>query len=528
MKTSKRIIMNRSYILSALFAFCMLFSMSCEDLEEDPVGLLSPEGFFKTPDDVLIGIYGAYSSIEHEAFWGRKLSLSLMLRSDMVTIGDQTTAARRIEVDQMNMSSNNGMVSEFWPKGYQALAAINYALEGAEGVEASEEQLNPIVAEGRFLRAFIHYYFVRLFGEIPYIDAAFSDPALAYSLEQNAVDKSYEGIIADLEFAKQWLPDVPSARWRPGKGTAAGFLASVHLTLGAFPKAYEEAKYVIDNAGTFQYALEGEFADLFDPSIAESSRELLFEVDFSGNDAATSIGGGNPSTDYLASVTGPRKDERFGFGEGWSVAVPSIAVYNTWDARDYRRDVSFDTLMTYLGEDTPYTEWGAIPLNVARPHIAKYFRALGQSGAESGLNGRDSEIDFPVMRYAEVLLTAAEALNEMNGGPNAEAEGYVNEVRSRARRELDGDPSNDRAFPVDVTAGMSQAAFRDLVLDDRRLELAFEGVRWFDIKRRELGVEAFGASGLEQQAFDPTRDYLFPKYQNDVDRNENLDQNDHY
>lgn len=528
MKDLNQKIMKRSYIVSAIFVLSMLFTFSCDDLIEEPVGLLSPEGFFKTPQDVQVGLNGGYSAMEHEAFWGRKLSLALLLRGDMVTIGDQTTTALRIEVDQMNMSSNNGMVNAFWPKGYEALAAINYALEGAKTVEASEEELNAVVAEGRFLRAFIHYYFVRLFGEIPYIDFAFSDPDLAYTLPQNPVEDTYAGIIEDLEFAKLWLPDAPGLRSRPGKGAAAALLASVHLTLENWPAAYEEAKWVIDNSGTFQYNLEGEFADLFDPAMSAPSNEVLFEIDFSGNDAAGSIGGSNPSTDYWASVTGPRKDERFATGEGWSVAVPSLEVFNTWDERDYRRAVSFDTLMVYLGEETPYTEWGDIPLNVARPHIAKYYRTLGLSGAPSGLNGRDSEIDQPVLRYAEVLLTAAEALNEMNSGPNAETEGYVNQVRERARRELDGDPTNDRSFPANVPTGLGVDAFRDLVLEERRLELAFEGGRWFDIKRRRMAETAFSSGGLEQQNFNPARDYLFPKYQDDVDKNPNLTQNDNY
>lgn len=520
--------MRRFKILSSALTLGTVLTFSCGNLDEEPIGLLSPEGFFKTPQDVQVGLNGGYSAIEHEAFWGRKLSLTLLLRGDMVSIGDQTTAARRIEIDQMNMSATNGMVSEFWPKGYEALAAINYALEGAKSVDAPAEELNAVVAEGRFLRAFIHFHFVRLFGEIPYIDVAFSDPNLAYTLPQNPVEDTYAGIIEDLEYAKEWLPASPALRSRPGKGTAAGFLASVHLTLGHWDDAYAEAKYVIDNSSSFNYALEPEFADLFDASISTPSKELLFEIDFSGNDAAGAIGGANPSTDYWASVTGPRKDERFSFGEGWSVAVPSLKVYESWDSRDYRKSVSFDTLMTYLGAPTPYTSWGTIPLNVARPHIAKYYRALGLSGAPTGLNGRDSDIDQPVMRYAEVLLTAAEALNEINGGPNAEAMGYVNDVRSRARRELDGDASNDRSFPANVASGLSQDAFRTLVLEERRLELAFEGSRWYDIKRRQLGVQAFGPDGLEQQNFNPAKDYLLPKYQTDVDLNENLTQNDQY
>lgn len=513
-----------------VFVIIVLASLtySCDDLEENPVGLLSPNGFVKTPEDVQILVNGAYSALEHESFWGRKLSLSLILRGDMVTIGDLSTPSRRQEVDQMNMGAGNGMVSAFWPKGYEAIAATNAAIDGAKNVEAPEAQLNPKIAEARFLRAFVHYHFVRLFGEIPYMNESFNDPSTAYTWPQSPVATIYEGIIEDFQYAKEWLPDVPFDRTAPGKGTAAGFLASVYLTLGNYQSAYDEAKYVIDNSGTFNYNLEGEFADLFDPSIGGSSNELLFEIDFSGNDAATSIGGGNPSTDYLASVTGPRGDERFAFGVGWSVAVPSLEVFNGWDERDYRRSVSFDTMMIHGGVATPYTAWGDIAQNVARPHIAKYFRALGESGAPAGNNGRDSEIDFPVMRYAEILLTAAEALNEINGGPNAEAEGYVNQVRSRARRELDADASNDRSFPQNVGAGLGQDDFRQLVLDERRLELAFEGGRWYDIQRRQMGETVFGAGGLEPQTFNPGRDYLFPKFQIDVDLNENLHQNDGY
>ena len=509
----------------------MIFNFSCQNLEENPVGLLSPEGLFNTPEDVALSVNGGYSLIGHENYWGRKLSLSLLLRGDMVTIGDETTAGRRIEVDEMNMSANNGMVSAFWPKGYEAIAALNMAIEGSEGVEADESELNAVVAEARFLRAFIYYNFVRLFGEVPFVTASFANPEDAYSIPASSEDEIYAGILEDLEFAKLWLPDMPAFRSRPGKGTAAGFLASVHLTRGSFQSAYDEAKYVIDNSGAFGYALEGEFNDLFDPAMSEASNEILFEIDFIGADASgnpSELGGGNASTDFIAPVTGPRGDERFSAGAGWSVAVPSLAVFNGWNENDYRRSVSFDTVLINGGLEVPYTGWDAIPRNVARPHIAKYYRAIGQSGLETGSSLRDSDIDYIILRYAEVLLIAAEALNEINGGPTAEAEGYINDIRSRARRELDADASNDRAIPANVAGGLSQAAFRTEVLEERRLELAFEFGRWFDIKRRNLGDAAFGATGLDPQNFSASKDYYFPKYQQDVDLNDNLNQNTGY
>jgi hypothetical protein len=123
-----------------------------------------------------------------------------------------------------------------------------------------------------------------------------------------------------------------------------------------------------------------------------------------------------------------------------------------------------------------------------------------------------------MMRYAEVLLIAAEALNETSPG-SGEAAGYVNRVRARARA------GNGSTFPEDVTGGMSQGDFRDMVLEERKWELAFEYKRWYDIARRQLGAEVFGASGLEglKENFDPGRDYLFPILADELARNPNLE-----
>jgi hypothetical protein len=160
----------------------------------------------------------------------------------------------------------------------------------------------------------------------------------------------------------------------------------------------------------------------------------------------------------------------------------------------------------------PYTVFA----NTKRPHIAKYRRYPGSSNAE----GRYSDHNYATMRYAEVLLIAAEALTEVNGAPNAEAEGYVNQVRARARNWA----GKQTAFPADVGTGLSKDAFIDLVLEERRLELAFEYKRWYDIKRRNLGVEVFtGPGSLEPHPnFDPNRDYLMPLPRTELAINPNL------
>ncbi|MBC9797003.1 RagB/SusD family nutrient uptake outer membrane protein, partial [Sinomicrobium weinanense] len=347
-----------------------------------------------------------------------------------------------------------------------------------------------------------------------YIDFAVSDAEEVNDISKTPEAEVYEGIIADLEFAKQWLPDRQPVRSLPSKATAAAYLASVYLTLGEYQKAYTEARYVIDNEGTFGLSLEADFQDLFDADKTAGLKEPLFTIDFIGQSAD-----GNLGTDYLPSVTGIREDETGRVnGGGWTVAVPHIRVFEEWNERDYRRAVSFDTIAVFNGQTVPYTDFANYSdRGVNRPHIAKYYRYPGLAGS----NGRQSSHNYITMRYAEVLLIAAEALNEITPG-SAEAAGYINRLRQRARNRA----GEMAAFPEDVPAGLSQSGFRDMVIRERRIELAFEFKRWYDIKRLQTGEESFGPDGLEPHAdFDPGRDYLFPLPGDELARNPNLQPN---
>jgi hypothetical protein len=186
-------------------------------------------------------------------------------------------------------------------------------------------------------------------------------------------------------------------------------------------------------------------------------------------------------------------------------------VFNTWDNRDYRKQVSFDDSLLIGGKLVPYTEFP----NTKRPHIAKYARFAGTANSE----GRYSDQNYAAMRYAEILLIAAEASVEVNG-PNAEALTYINEIRARARNWA----GKQTTFPANVTTGLSKAALIELIMEERRIELAFEYKRWFDIKRRKLGETVFlGPKSLEPHtSFNPARDYLMPIPRVELQVNPNL------
>src|SRR5688500_7960626 len=144
--------------------------LSCVDLEEKPVGILAPESMFKSPKDVETAIFGAYGWIATERLYGRQFVTALLLRGDMADIGDRGTPAERQQVNDFNMDDNNNMVNQFWPVWYQVISATNAAIAGAESLKLPENEINPLIAEARFVRAFSYFHLVQVFGDIPYID----------------------------------------------------------------------------------------------------------------------------------------------------------------------------------------------------------------------------------------------------------------------------------------------------------------------------------------------------------------------
>jgi len=484
--------------------FIIAAMLGCTDLEEEPVGVLAPEGFFKTESDVEAAIFGAYGRLASERLYGRKLVLSLQLRSDMCDIGDRGTPARRQQINDFNSDANNGMTSNIWPYSYQVISACNSAINGAELISIDDATKNKLIAEAIFTRVFMYYHLVRLYGDIPYIDAFISDPSSVVEISKTPAATVYQNLTADLDFCIANLPmeHPDNARTRPSKGSAYTLLADIHLTLGNWNEAFTNAKWVIDNKVDLGYDLVADFQDLFDATKHDGIIEHIFAVDFLGQQR----GSGGENDDLMGPITGIRG----GDDQGWSVSVPAMKVYNGWNSRDYRKKVSFNDSTLVGGVLTPYTEYQ----RVQRPHQAKFDRYPGGSDA----NTRYSDHNYVCFRYAEVLMIAAEAQNELSGADDALV--YVNEVRARARNWA-GTQVN---FPADVASGLTQAQFRDTIMDERRLELAFEFKRWYDIKRRQLGQAVFTDTLTSLEPHENFEDfkYLLALPDDELKRNPNL------
>jgi hypothetical protein len=498
------------------YLFLLMIGLSiiagCSKLEEDPVGLLSPDGFFQTVQDIQIAVDGSLTHAINEEIWGRKLSIALMLRSDMVDL--QSSQTRRVEMNMHTISGNNEMVYDPWTRIYLGISAANNAIKGAEDVDADPELKNPVVAQAYFARAWYYFHLVRLFENIPYIDEnTTAEEAFTISLTPEA--QVYEKILADLAYAKEWLPNTVTSRAIPSKAAASSYIALVHLTMGDYQNAWNEAKEVIDNAGIYQLALDPDFQALFDAGRIDASLEPIFALDYNNVEAEDN------AYDQTAPMTGIRGDDD---DQGWSVAVPSMAVYESFDALDYRTRVSFQTICTINDSTVDYHSFDISGHEHAanRPYIAKYTR-FPRPYARG--NKRATSHNYSMIRYAEVLLIAAEAAVEL--GDQASARMYINEVRARARQggqSTNGGYVEETIVPSDVPADLTGTVTVDDVLEERRIELAFECKRWYDIKRRQLGDEVFSASGYEgaKPDWNASVDYDTPIPDEEIERNPNL------
>lgn len=523
--------------------------IGCSDLVEEPVGLLAPEGFFQTTKDIQAAVNATYAHNLNEEIWGRKLSIALMLRSDMVALTPASSSnARRQQMDNVTALDDSEMIYDPWNRIYQGIAAANGAISGAELVDATDEEKNPIIAQAYFMRAYYYFHAVRLWGAVPYI----TEPVTATtadevaSISRTPAADVYAAIISDLTFAKTHLPNTQSSRSIPAKSAASSYLALVHLTMGNHQLAFDEAEEVINNAGTYELELEADFQNLFDATKIDASKEPIFAIDYNN------VKADDNAYDQVAPMTGIRGNYRFGTGnDGWSQAIPALKVYTDWDENDYRRAVSFDDKAIFFGDHdgdgnkfladgttpnplyeedaskrTPetvqefdYTHFGTAAGSthsaaVARPYIAKYYRFPGEF-AHSAV--RASSHNISMMRYAEVILIAAEAAAVLND--NASATTYINMIRARARQGGSWENTAPSAVPADISGVVT---LND-VLEERRLELAFEAKRWYDIARTRIGTTVYNASGLEgEKSGFSENDYLLPIPGTELISNPNL------
>ncbi len=381
------------------------------------------------------------------------------------------------EIDQFKETATNNILDAMWLDHYQGILLCNTVLSRIAAVNMDEQLQNRFRGEVLFLRALMYFNLVRTFGEVPLVLEETRSITEGYAHKRETVNKVYAQIVADLKLASNYLP--VSYTWgnigRATQGAAKSLLGKVYLTISDFHSAASVLKEVID-AGS--YKLLGSYADLWRANNANHA-ESIFEVQYKKGGTGT----GSPFQNMFA----PRDSELFvtivGFAYGRNLPTSDlIASYENGDVRKM-----YSLAETYIRRGT----------EVYDPFTIKY-RDVPYSDS-------DADNNWPVLRYADVMLMYAEALNEINSGPVKEAYDMIDAVRARAR--LDPLPQ-----------GMDQFTFSMAIERERRAEFAFEGHRWFDLVRtgRALAVmnAHFGGAPIIQ-----SYQLLFPVPQRQININ---------
>ncbi|RAJ11115.1 SusD-like starch-binding protein associating with outer membrane [Chitinophaga skermanii] len=453
-----------AYILGIL----AITASSCAKLDETPYTFISPEIFYKTRNDAIAAVTAAYSSVRNNGFVARNYAILGEITTD--NMFPLPNNADRIQLDNYVHNSQNVILRETWQTFYQGIHNCNFVIDYVPKINMDETLRARLVGEAKFLRAFYYFHLTRLFGDLPLmVTATASLDKLTYP-KRDPRAKVYEQIILDLKDAEEVLPIsyTGADQGRATKGAAKAFLASAYLTTKQYQLAYDKAAEVM--APSMGYGLWDNYADVFDIK-NEFGKEAIFDAQFMS-------GPNNQGGNLIAFFA--QENNSVG-GRGFGSFQPTQELYDAFNPADKRREVFFTK-----GTDNKY-------------YCNKWIDADAKTENQSDNN-------YPLMRYADVVLIAAEAYNEVHVPVNDNA-AYkaVNSIRKRA-----GLPDFQN---------LSQAQLRDSIFQERRLELCFEGHRWFDLVRTDKLVSTLTAKGTTNiKAFH----VLFPVPQFEIDLNPNL------
>lgn len=444
-------------------------------------------------------LFGAYSELRSFNVHSQSFICAVSIRSDDADKGSTPAdgGADALGMDNFPVTPSNGFSNALWLGYFSLINKCNIALDQIRNntaIEASTAVKAQSEGEARFIRGYAYFTLVRLFGRVPLIDSVFTNAASQSNVPQSEATAIYTFIESDLQFAAANLPLSwdPKFVGRATTGAANGMLAKVYLTEKKWAQAMSTAALVM-NSG--QYDLSTPYDKIFRED-GENSKESVFEVQATANATTPTANG----VQY-AQIQGVRGSGSWNLGWGWN--TPSsylVASYETGDPRRKR------TILYTSNADSTYTTiYGeTIPVGLPNPYYNNKVYTNPAIRASVG-NMFGWWMNVRIIRFADVVLMYAEAANET--GNTTEALAKLEMVRARARA------GNNAILPKVTTT--DQGLLRETIRHERRIELAMEQDRFFDLVRWGIAAATLQASGKTN--FNNNRDNLLPIPQVQID-----------
>jgi hypothetical protein len=469
--------------------------VACSDLlEEVPVSQPSAENSFKTEANAIAAIVGVYSSLHLEGVYGKSQSLFTT---------DENNAGSKVPLSGLNLftftADNIEVILPIWRDHYNGINRANLAISKIPSINMDVAKRNTLVAEAKFIKALLYFNLIRYYGDVPYKDSE-TTSLNNLNIPRTPVATIYENMIRDLEYCVVNL-NVKTAglAGHATQDAAKTLLASIYLTRGSMAKRDNTgngiadftlaARYSKEVMDSNRYRLCNYFPDAFIVQ-NKNNDEIVFDVQFKspglGVGSTIGLNMGIPSTasgiDNLSA----------GGSQGSIRANPYHQFY--YEVADSIRMKWTNARILINAATGGYTTVSAISTNP--PVSAAKFRRYPVRSPGFVLQTSDYDVNWPIFRYAEVVLIYAEASNEING-PNQLAINALNSLRSRARNTNIGGVHRDilpRSLTLQRSIGLvdltltntlvsNQEAFRNYIILERSRELSAEGKRWFDLVR---------------------------------------------
>ncbi|MBO0939871.1 RagB/SusD family nutrient uptake outer membrane protein [Fibrella sp. HMF5335] len=488
---------------------CLLSLGACSDmLNEQPRGDYAEAAFYQTSAQAVLAINAAYQPLSFASDNNRLWVFGDVASDDAAKGGDPGDQADIGLVDNFQIFPNNGPVESEWGVLYEGINRANLVLQRVPAINMDATLKNRVLGEARFLRALNYFYLVNIYGDVPLI----LEPRNADKLQvtQSAVGTIYaQAIEADLLVAIQNLPAAHAGPdvGRATKGAAQALLAKAYLYQQKWQPALDQAQAVI-NSG--QYDLLPVYANNFRAAY-KNNRESVFAVQHLSGQVPFQ---GNRLNQWFA----PRPNEN---GYFFDAPTPGfVAEFEQTAAKvaDPRLDYSVGRAGTTWLNGEPFDPQWSPTGYLNKKHVQPLAEVPAATKGDGNLN-------YVMIRYADVLLMAAEALTELNRG--AEALPYLNRVRKRARESYLNDPAlapatGAPAVPANLlpdVVSTSQATLRDAIRHERRVELGLEFHRYFDLARYG---QAYAEAALRDKNYAFAKNRYVPLPQSERDTNKAL------
>ncbi|MEX2592952.1 MAG: RagB/SusD family nutrient uptake outer membrane protein [Anditalea sp.] len=506
---------KNTYIKSSIFGVVALFVVSCTDfLERNPTTEISSPTFWKTQNDADMALAGCYARLNTNTF-NHEGVYSLAIMAGDANEGGQSLGASSTGTFAMGIMEavSGGILANIYNDCYRGISTCNYFLDNIDRVDMPAETIDRYNGEVLFLRALFYFNLADFYGGVPLYTTPVS--AEEAKVKQSPREEVIAQVLADLDVAIATLPDTDySSSGHAVKGSALALKSRVLLHQSDWAGAAEAAGQVMSD-GQFSLYQEG-WKNLFLAEGQDNNPEIMFSTKYLNPDNSS-----NQDIRILwHGVWNPRQElkDAFECTDGLPITTSPLYDPDNWKLnRDPRLSQTIrafeDPAVKASGEVVPFA-YNGVSLTGLAPAKGGNVETLPIDYSTK------SEQDWVLIRYAEVLLNFAEATNELNG-PTATVYDAVNAVRTRSGVNMPPLP-----------AGLSKDEMRTRIWNERRVEFAFEGMRYRDIKRWKY-AETYIPTLVEPgsnilRAFDPSKHYLFPFPQSEIDINPNLIQNPGY